>query len=458
MQRSPDAIALGASVRWHGVLQRPELRALVEHADFVVITSRHESGPLAALEAAIAGVPVVGTAVGHLDEWAPDAAVAVPAGDASGLAREIAALLADDERRVRMAHDAQQRAIAANADVTAARFERLYDETRVDHVPASDPFASEAALPFVESHEVLGVAVELESNSRWVLARIRERFPLARPALPAMHIEPPIRIRIVVRPGQEDDALHAPVHHECPDAYRVVAESPASRALSDPLARRGIAHVTTALAADRLHFGAEILDTVVVGPVSVHDRHPVHAAALIAGTGAILLAGPSGAGKSTLSYVAHRAGLQLLAEDRVYIQTAPTLRAWGTRSPLRLSADVIEQFPELRHTGRPVHTKAGQKYLIELPELDARAPNVAERIAVCVLARGAPGAPVTLERIDAVAVRTALWEQLRPGFDRYPDRVGGVFDALAAGGGWRLSLSDDAEEAIPALRTMLGLP
>src|SRR5471032_1334774 len=100
MHRSETAVRLGSAVRWHGLLHRVALRALMGRADLLVITSRHEADPLVLLEAAIAGVPAVGTAVGHIPEWAPDAAVAVPVGNAAAIAREIRALAADDSRRV----------------------------------------------------------------------------------------------------------------------------------------------------------------------------------------------------------------------------------------------------------------------------------------------------------------------------------------------------------------------
>ena len=100
----------------------------MDRADCLVITSRHEAGPLVVLEAAIAGVPTVGTRVGHIADWAPDAAVAVAVGDAASLAREIIALLADESRRFAIAHEAQRRAIAVDADSTAAAFERIYAE------------------------------------------------------------------------------------------------------------------------------------------------------------------------------------------------------------------------------------------------------------------------------------------------------------------------------------------
>ena len=73
------------------------------------MSSRHEAGQLVVLEAAIAGVPTVGTGVGYVAEWAPDAAVAVPVHDANALADETLKLLQDDERRLAVAREAQRR-------------------------------------------------------------------------------------------------------------------------------------------------------------------------------------------------------------------------------------------------------------------------------------------------------------------------------------------------------------
>ena len=100
----------------------------MDEADVFLLSSRHEAGPLVVLEAAVAGVPTVGTCVGHVTEWAGQAAVGVPVGDAEALARQTAALLADDARRLSLAREAQRRAVAEDADETARRFERIYEE------------------------------------------------------------------------------------------------------------------------------------------------------------------------------------------------------------------------------------------------------------------------------------------------------------------------------------------
>jgi glycosyltransferase involved in cell wall biosynthesis len=122
------ALGIAALVRWHGLLAREALRALMEGADLLLVSSRHEAGPLAMLEAAVVGVPTVGTAVGHVADWSPDAAVAVPPGDGTALARAAQALLGNEDRRLALAREAQRRAIAWDADFTATSFERIYHE------------------------------------------------------------------------------------------------------------------------------------------------------------------------------------------------------------------------------------------------------------------------------------------------------------------------------------------
>jgi len=126
MQALAARLGLAACIRWHGLLRRDALRTLVESADILLVTSRHDAGPLVVLEAAIAGVPTIGTAVGHIVDWAPDAAVSVPVNSDTAFASAIMQLLSDEPRRLALAREAQRRAVEIDADYTAARFERIY--------------------------------------------------------------------------------------------------------------------------------------------------------------------------------------------------------------------------------------------------------------------------------------------------------------------------------------------
>jgi len=130
IERLATHFGLERHVRFLGFRTQRELRPLIESSDVLVMSSLHETGPVVLLEAAVAGVPTVGTAVGHLTEWAPSAARAVPVGDWNALAEAIRQVLADEELRLRLAYTAQRRAIAEDADHTARAFEALYLQLR----------------------------------------------------------------------------------------------------------------------------------------------------------------------------------------------------------------------------------------------------------------------------------------------------------------------------------------
>ena len=126
VQRLAHQLGLQRHVRFLGFGTQRELRPIMASADLLVMSSMHEAGPLVMLEAAVLGIPTVGTAVGHIAEWAPSAAVAVPVGDCAALAAAIRAVLADEQWRLRLAGAAQQRAMIEDADHTARAFEALY--------------------------------------------------------------------------------------------------------------------------------------------------------------------------------------------------------------------------------------------------------------------------------------------------------------------------------------------
>ena len=126
MQRLAMQLGIDAQVTFHGFKTQAQLRPITDTAHVHVVSSLHEAGPLAMLEAAVAGIPTVGTPVGHVAEWAPHAAISVAGFDPASLAQGIARVIADEPLRLRLAHAAQRRAIAENADVTARLFEEAY--------------------------------------------------------------------------------------------------------------------------------------------------------------------------------------------------------------------------------------------------------------------------------------------------------------------------------------------
>jgi glycosyltransferase involved in cell wall biosynthesis len=134
VQRLATEIGLAEAVTFHGFTYGEEIAEVLRRSHLYVHSSRHETGPVSMLEAAASGVPTVGTAVGHIADLAPDAAVSVPIGDDRALAWAITELLEDEDSRLALGKEALNFARIHDADWTAARFEGLYAGTEVQPV------------------------------------------------------------------------------------------------------------------------------------------------------------------------------------------------------------------------------------------------------------------------------------------------------------------------------------
>lgn len=128
IQRLADSLGLEGEVRFLGHVPHHRLRPLLDGADLLVVSSIYEAGPLVLLEAAVAGVPTVGTRVGHIADFAPEAATAVSARDPQALADAIEQLAYNEPLRLHIAAAAHVRALRIDADHTCRAFTRIYRE------------------------------------------------------------------------------------------------------------------------------------------------------------------------------------------------------------------------------------------------------------------------------------------------------------------------------------------
>ncbi len=130
IQRHAAELKLQERIHFVGFQPHPLALEQVAHAGLYLQSSWHESQGVAVLEAAAAGVPTVGTAVGLVAELAPTAAVAVPPGDPHALAEAINALLANELQRQELGRAAQAWAQTYDADWTAQQCRELYQTIR----------------------------------------------------------------------------------------------------------------------------------------------------------------------------------------------------------------------------------------------------------------------------------------------------------------------------------------
>ena len=128
-----EAAAAGLPVTFRGALSRVELAAAYARSEVVVVPSvaaasgDQDGLPVALLEAMAAGCAVVASDLAGIDAAVVDgeSGLLVPPGDADRLARTLAGLLDDPERRAKLGAAADSRAEEFSVEAAGARYCRL---------------------------------------------------------------------------------------------------------------------------------------------------------------------------------------------------------------------------------------------------------------------------------------------------------------------------------------------
>ena len=113
-------------ITFHGFVPHGSLATVRARAHLYVQTSRHESAGVAVLESAAAGIPILGTRVGYVSDWAGSGARAIDNPTRESLASEILALLNNPADRRKLSAEGRSFAQRHDADYTAAEFDRIY--------------------------------------------------------------------------------------------------------------------------------------------------------------------------------------------------------------------------------------------------------------------------------------------------------------------------------------------
>jgi glycosyltransferase involved in cell wall biosynthesis len=131
LQRHAASIGVDSHVTFHGFLPQQRVLDVLATADLYVQSSLHEAAGVSVLEAAAAGVPIVGTLAGYVADWAPLKAMSLGDAIPESLADAILTLHADADRRRSMAAAARTFAIAHDATWSAAQFDELYRSLKI---------------------------------------------------------------------------------------------------------------------------------------------------------------------------------------------------------------------------------------------------------------------------------------------------------------------------------------
>lgn len=135
------ALGLSDVVTLRGHVPRHDLAGYYRAADVLAVSSRHEMQPMVAIEAALCGLPTVGTAVGLIPDLAPDAAISVPVGDERAMSAALERVFRGEGiRELRSAATARAQT-EMTAPSTVARLLQLYLDVRERAEKAADPRA-----------------------------------------------------------------------------------------------------------------------------------------------------------------------------------------------------------------------------------------------------------------------------------------------------------------------------
>ena len=101
MAERAAAAGVSQAIVFHGYVNQDDLPPWYRAADVFVLSSDFDNSPNVVLEAMASGLPVVATEVGGVPDYldAPAGGAMTPKGDAAAMAREILALIGDEQRR-----------------------------------------------------------------------------------------------------------------------------------------------------------------------------------------------------------------------------------------------------------------------------------------------------------------------------------------------------------------------
>lgn len=169
------------------------------------------------------------------------------------------------------------------------------------------------------------------------------------------------------------------------------------------------AYLTPDLVDDRLFTQVGFIECLGLYLTTRYRRATLHAAGLVQDGRCVLLTGRNGAGKSTLAYAAVRAGMQLLAEDVVYLEAeSQPLVAWGNPWHLHLLPDGVRFFPELAAVTPVAQLNGETKLRIRTEQIHPHAPITQARVAGVLSVGRAPGHESHIAAADPEHVRRSL--------------------------------------------------
>jgi hypothetical protein len=298
---------------------------------------------------------------------------------------------------------------------------------------------------------LLGDRVIFQTNAPTLLSAAEASF--GRFPLPVAG--DPVELRLLLEDARS--SAGEGVTHRFSGAFYVVS-APGGVAVADVRQGVGVGFVNHAVAEDEPF----VRYTFVEGPaLAMLTRSrgylALHASGVARDGIGLALQGPEGAGKSTLAVACARRGIDVFAEDAVFVRAGERgLEFWGLPWIQRLLPDAGELFPELRGIEPRRQPNRESKLEVDLDEhYPGRARPTATPGAVVILERGGDG-PTVFQALDGGAAAEAIevlwpWEA---DWCAQHEMAAGLLDELPV---YRLVMNGTPDDAVDALEGLLTL-
>jgi hypothetical protein len=334
-------------------------------------------------------------------------------------------------------------------------------EKRLRATHLQDPFREHSTRVFRERLHLLGGVFEFQSNSRQLLRLVETAYaglPRHRLAteMPRFHLALQLNKEQGVFDAEEPPQLQT----QGGAGLLCGVVDAANFAVVCPETRSGLVSVSRGLLRFPYHARYELLEFAVFTLASrAQMLAPLHGGCIgLKGSGLLLL-GDSGAGKSTLALQCMRQGLDLLAEDAVFVAPG-TLLATGIANFLHLRGDSLSFIDdgsiatEVRKSPVIRRRSGVEKFEIDLRRSGYRTARKPLQIAgVVFLSTKRAGAEATLKPLDEQELLARLaasqpYAAGLPSWSAFAKKMRHVC-------GFELSRGRHPREAASALRALL---
>ena len=272
--------------------------------------------------------------------------------------------------------------------------------------------------------------------------------------LPAPSPEGPVTVRLLLENEPISDQPGV-VHHADRNLY--VISSPGNVAVADLPASVSTAFIDRATLADEATLRRSYIEGPALAMAAVTRGYIVVHASGIARDGiGVALHGSEGSGKTTLAVASARRGIDVFAEDGVFVRAGPEgLEFWGLPWVQRLVPDAVGHFPELAGLTPRLQPNRELKVEVDLDRVyPGRAHPSAHPAAVVVLARDG-SSTVAIERLDPGSAATELevhWTWPLEWTAAHELATAKLLELPV----YRLLVNDNPEEAVDALDELLS--